>query len=84
VSGHSVLHNSIGIIETLIFVVIHLLINCNDYNSVAGEWVFYFLVVRNISGISFADACSSNITSFPLLKPILCQGFVFWIGEGYR
>jgi len=46
---------------------------------------FFWINLLNVFGIrdhSFADASSSNITRLPLLMPLTCQDFFFWLGEG--
>ncbi len=43
---------------------------------------FKLINITLIIDQSFADASSSNITKQSLLKPLVCQEFVFLIGRG--
>ncbi len=47
-------------------------------------FLFFHFNVNGISNQSLADASSFKITRLPLLMPMVCQGFVFWMGEGDR
>jgi len=42
------------------------------------------IYIRSIRDQFIADAGNSNITRPQLLKPVACEEFVFWIGDGDR
>ncbi len=75
-----------------LYLVINLIWNWQvvySYNSsVERVWLLlnisYFLNVHSNSDQSFADAKSSNITILPLHMPLMCNEFVFGIGEEER
>jgi hypothetical protein len=58
-------------------------INCNNYSSVEGLWIFTNLI--NILGLfAFSHLLMpvAHITRLPILCAYGMSGVVFWIGEG--